>query len=293
MSVFEGFAEETVDVGAVRLRVRHGGSGTPVVLVHGHPRTHTTWHRVAPLLARDHVVVCPDLRGYGKSTLPPDEPEHAQSSKRAMAGDVVALLRHLGHDRFSVVGHDRGALVAFRTAMDHPDVVERLVVMDGLPVVEHLERLNEDFVRTWWHWWFLGQTDFPAERVINADPEAWYRTRTPGPREIGEANHADVWAALRDPAVVHGMCEDYRAGLRVDRRHEEEDRAAGRQVQCPTLLLTATEDDIDVHGDPLAIWRPWVAGELRRVDIRSGHHQAEQAPDEVATAIGEFMRGTT
>ena len=123
-------------------------------------------------------------------------------------------MRHLGHDRFSVVGHDRGALVAFRTAMDHPDAVKRLVVMDGLPVIEHLERLNEAFARTWWHWWFLGQTDKPAEAFISADPGRWYRT--PAPAEMGEGNYADVWAAFGDRAVVHGMCEDYRAGLRVD-----------------------------------------------------------------------------
>ena len=252
--MFESFALEYVDVGAVTLRVRHGGEGDPVVLLHGHPRTHTTWHRVAPRLAESLFVVCPDLRGYGRSTLPPDAPEHAQSSKRAMAGDVVSLMRHLGHEEFAMVGHDRGSLVAFRAAMDHPDAVKRLVVMDGLPVVEHLERLNEVFVRTWWHWWFLGQTEKPAERVITLDPDAWYRT--PSPAEMGEGNHADVWAALRDPAVVHGMCEDYRAGLRIDRADEEADRVAGRRIACPTLLLAATEDDIDLHGDPEAIWRP-------------------------------------
>jgi haloacetate dehalogenase len=173
--------------------------------------------------------------------------------------------------------------------MDHPQVIKRLVIMDGLPVVEHLERLNETFVRSWWHWWFMGQTDKPAERVINADPDAWYNT--PSPAEIGEANHADLWAALRDPAVVHGMCEDYRAGLRIDRAHEVADRDAGRQVACPTLFLAATEDDIDIHGDPLAIWRPWVAGELQGAPIHSGHHQAEQAPDEVAQALLGFFRG--
>jgi len=243
--VFEGFALESVDVGEVTLRVRHGGHGQPVVLLHGHPRTHTTWYRVAPRLARSFFVVCPDLRGYGHSTLPPDVPEHAQSSKRAMARDLVALMRHLGHQQFSVVGHDRGSLVAFRTAMDHPHAVTRLVVMDGLPVVEHLERLNEVFVRTWWHWWFFGQTEKPAERLINLDPDAWYRT--PSPAEMGEGNHADLWTALRNPAVVHGMCEDYRAGLRIDRAHEEADRATGRRIVCPTLLLAATEDDIDIH----------------------------------------------
>jgi haloacetate dehalogenase len=232
-------------------------------------------------------VVCPDLRGYGRSTLPPDAPEHAQSSKRAMANDVVSLMRHLGHEQFAVVGHDRGSLVAFRAAMDHPHAVKRLVVMDGLPVVEHLERLNEAFVRAWWHWWFFGQTEKPAERVINLDPDAWYQT--PSPAEMGAANHADVWAALRDPAVVHGMCEDYRAGLRVDRADEEADRAAGARIACPMLLLASTEDDIDIHGDPETIWRPWVAGELRSAPIHSGHHQAEQAPDELAQALLESL----
>jgi haloacetate dehalogenase len=133
--MFDGFRLDRVDVGEVTLRVRYGGEGKPVVLLHGHPRTHTTWHRAAPQLSRSLFVVCPDLRGYGQSTLPPDAPGHAQSSKRAMAGDVVALMRHLGHDRFSVVGHDRGSLVAFRAALDHPGVVERLVVMDGLPEI--------------------------------------------------------------------------------------------------------------------------------------------------------------
>ncbi len=289
--MFEGFTLEYVDVGEVTLRVRHGGDGEPVVLLHGHPRTHTTWHRVAPQLAGSFFVVCPDLRGYGRSTLPADAPEHAQSSKRAMAGDVVSLMRHLGHEHFAVVGHDRGSLVAFRAAMDHPRAVTRLVVMDGLPVVEHLERLNEMFVRTWWHWWFYGQTEKPAERVINLDSDAWYRT--PSPQEMGEGNHGDVWAALRDPAVVHGMCEDYRAGLRVDRAHEEADRAAGRQIACPMLLLAATQDDLDIHGDPEAIWRPWVAGKLRSAPIQSGHHQAEQAPDELAQALREFLAAPT
>src|ERR1700683_3161057 len=277
--MFDGFRLDRVDAGEVRLRVRYGGEGEPVLLLHGHPRTHTTWHRVAPLLSGSFFVVCPDLRGYGQSTLPPDAPGHAQSSKRAMAGDVVALMRHLGHDR--------GALVAFRTAMDHPDAVQRLAVMDGLPVIEHLERLNEAFVRTWWHWWFLGQTDKPAEAFISADPGRWYRT--PSPAEMGADNYADVWAAFGDPAVVHGMCEDYRAGLRVDRAHEEADRAAGRKIQCPMLLLVSTDDDLDIHGDPESIWRPWAAGELSSRPIHSGHHQAEQAPDELAAALLEFL----
>jgi haloacetate dehalogenase len=285
--MFDDFVLEQVDLGEVSVRVRHGGTGTPVVLVHGHPRTHTTWHEVARRLAPQHVVVCPDLRGYGRSTLPTDAPDHSQSSKRAMARDVVELVRHLGHDRFAVVGHDRGALVAFRTAMDHPDRVSHLVVMDGLPLVEHLERTDARFAQAWWHWWFLGQTDKPAERVINADPDAWYRT--PSPELIGEENYADMWAAFRDPAVVHGMCEDYRAGLGVDRHHDEADRAAGRRIGCPTLLLESGKDDLDIHGDPAAIWEPWLEQPLRHQVIDSGHHQAEEAPDQVAEALLEFL----
>jgi haloacetate dehalogenase len=285
--MFDGFRLEQVDLGEVVLRVRHGGSGAPVVLLHGHPRTHTTWHAVAPRLAGRFSVVAPDLRGYGRSTLPADRPRHAQSSKRAMAGDVVRLMAHLGHDRFAVVGHDRGSLVAFRTAMDHPAAVTHLVVMDGLPVVEHLERADAKFAQAWWHWWFLGQTDKPAERVISADPDSWYRTAEP--EKMGAGNHADVWAALRDPAVVHGMCEDYRAGLGIDREHDEADRAAGKRVACPTMLLESEHDDLDIHGDPAAIWAPWLVRPLRHRLIDSGHHQAEEAPDAVAEALLEFL----
>ncbi len=285
--MFEGFVLEHVTLGDVTLRFRAGGSGPPVVLLHGHPRTHTTWHQVAARMAEHHRVVTPDLRGYGGSTLPPDEPQHAQSSKRAMALDVVRLMEHLGHDRFAVVGHDRGSLVAFRTAMDHPELVSHLVIMDGLPVIEHLERTDATFARAWWHWWFLGQTEKPAERVICADPDAWYTT--PEPAQMGAGNHADVWAALRDPAVVHGMCEDYRAGLGIDRDHEEADRAAGRQVRCPTLLLESAGDDLDIQGDPAAIWKPWLAKPLRHLVIDSGHHQAEQAPAAVAEALLDFL----
>jgi haloacetate dehalogenase len=286
--VFDGFALDHVTVGEVTIRVRYGGIGTPVVLIHGHPRTHTTWHAVAARLSGQHIVVTPDLRGYGRSSLPPDAAGHAQSSKRAMAADIAALMTHLGHERFAVVGHDRGALVAFRAAMDHPHRVTHLVVMDGLPVIEHLERTDARFASAWWHWWFLGQTDKPAERVINADPDAWYRT--PPPEDVGAENHADMWAAFHDPDVVHGMAEDYRAGLGVDREHDAADRAAGRRVACPMLLLESAKDDLDIHGEPAAIWAPWVEGPVNHVRVDSGHHQAEEAPDAVADAIRAHLQ---
>src|SRR3712207_2195090 len=159
--MFKGFALDRIDVGEAVLRVRYGGDGPPVLLLHGHPRTHATWHRVAPLLARDHTVVCPDLRGYGESSKPPTTPDHEPYSKRAMARDCLALMRALGHQRFAVVGHDRGCYVAQRTALDHPDAVTALGVLDGVPIGAALARCDATFAARWWHWFFLGQTNKP------------------------------------------------------------------------------------------------------------------------------------
>ena len=233
----------------------------------------------------------PDLRGYGESTLPPDSPDHRQSSKRAMAGDVLELMRRLGHESFAVVGHDRGSLVAFRLAMDFPDVITKLVIMDGLPVLEHLERTDAKFAQAWWHWWFLGQTEKPAERLINLAPDDWYTT--PSPEEMGPENHADVWAAFHRPSAVHGMAEDYRAGLAVDALDEAADRDAGRQIRCSTMLLESTYDDLAIHGDPAQIWAPWLERPIDHRRIDSGHHQAEQAPDAVAEALLDFLALTS
>ena len=286
MAFFEGFELERIDVGPVTLRVRHGGAGAPVVLLHGHPRTHATWHRVAALLAPSHTVVCPDLRGYGESTQPETRPDHAQASKRELASDVVALMRTLGHERFAVVGHDRGSAVAYRLALDHPDVVTKLAVLDGVPIGEHLARADARFALAWWHWFFFGQTAKPAERVINADPEAWYRVT---PDTMGEEAYADLRRALHDPDVVHGMVEDYRAGLTVDRAADDADRAAGRTIACPTLVAWSTRDDLEeLYGDVVALWRDW-ADDVRGAAIESGHHMAEEAPEQLAEVLSAFL----
>jgi haloacetate dehalogenase len=288
LSFFPGFTLERVDVGEAVLRVRHGGSGPPLLLLHGHPRTHTTWHRVAPLLATDHTVVCPDLRGYGESSKPPTTADHEPYSKRAMARDMVALMRSLGHERFFVAGHDRGACVAYRTALDHPDAVRALVVLDGIPIAETLDRCDARFAAAWWHWWFLGQTEKPAERVISADPEAWYK---PNRELMGEENLADYLRAIHDPATVHAMCEDYRAGLGIDREHDDADRAAGRMIESPTLFMWSLHDDMEeLYGWPLPIWEPWVSAELQGDTIDSGHHMAEEAPEELAEKLRRFCR---
>ncbi len=284
--MFEGFALDFIDVGPGKLRVRHGGSGPAILLLHGHPRTHMTWGQVADLLAPKFTVVCPDLRGFGQSFLPEDAKDHVNSSKRAKADDCVALMRSLGHERFSAVGHDRGSYVAFRLAMDHRDAVENVVVIDGVPIIEHLERTDWQFARDWYHWFFFAQPDKP-ERAINAAPLAWYDALSPD--LMGEDAYLDVVAAVSDPHVVHGMIEDYRAGLAVDRQDEMETLASGRKITAPLLCLWSTRDDlIDTVGDPLEIWRRW-ATNVHGFGIDSGHHVAEENPTELAAAIASFL----
>jgi haloacetate dehalogenase len=288
---FDGFEERHLRLATGEsVRFRLGGEGPPVVLLHGHPRTHTTWHRVAPLLAAaGHTVVCPDLRGYGGSSKPEPGPDHAAYGQSAMASDVLALLRALGHERFAVAGHDRGSYVALRLALEAPDAVSRLAVLDSVPIGEALTRADARFAALWWHWFFLAQPERP-ERAILADPVAWYGG---DPARMGAENHADFLRAIRDPATVRAMIEDYRAGLGVDRGADDADRAAGRRVTCPTLVVWSTRDDMEeLYGDVLAVWRPWVDAPLTGSPVDSGHHMAEENPEGLVALLVPFLAGS-
>ncbi|WZH38744.1 MAG: alpha/beta fold hydrolase [Microbacterium enclense] len=233
-AMFRDFTDEIVLVQGCALRVRRAGTGPVVLLLHGHPRTGSTWHLVAPaLVGAGFSVVVPDLPGYGRSTGPEPSADHGAHSKRAIAGILTALMSALDHERYAVVGHDRGSYVALRLALDHPDRVEKLVLMDCVPISEHLRRADAQFATRWWHWFFYAQPELP-ERVINADPDAWYAG---DPAVMGVENHAEWRAAMRDPNVVRAMLEDYRAGLTKDREDEETDRRVGRRLTMPLLLL--------------------------------------------------------
>lgn len=286
-----GFAEWDVEVEpGVTIHGRSAGSGPAVVLLHGHPRAHTTWHRVAPLLVdRGLSVVCPDLRGYGRSSKPPPDPAHERYCDRAMAGDVVALMTRLGHEEFAVAGHDRGQGVAYRTAMEHPHRVVALAVLDGLPHIEQVERVDARFATQWWHWFFFAGSPH-AERVITADPDAWYGLDEDRRAAMGEENFDYVSAALHDPLTVRAMLEDYRAGLGVDLDHDRQDRADGRRIQCPTLVAWSVHDDMEqLYGDLVPLWEPWVSGPVSRARIDSGHHMAEENPEQLAQVLGDFL----
>jgi haloacetate dehalogenase len=288
--VFTDFDEwdAEVSVGVV-LHGRSGGEGPPVLLLHGHPRTHTTWHRVAPILAAaGFTVVCPDLPGYGRSFKPVPTLDHAAHSKRRMAVDVLGLMRLLGYRRFAVVGHDRGSYVAMRMALDFPRAVTRLAVLDSVPIGEALARADARFAAAWWHWFFFAQPDLP-ERAIAADPDAWYRA---DPEQMGEENYRDFHRAIHDPATVRAMLEDYRAGLGVDRAADDHDRLTGQRIGCPTLVAWSRHDDLqELYGDVLAVWRAW-ADDLKGTIIDSGHHMAEEAPAQLAATLIDFLAAT-
>ncbi|MBV9359006.1 MAG: alpha/beta hydrolase [Chloroflexi bacterium] len=283
--MFEGFTRADVDLGEVVIRVAYGGSGPPLLLLHGHPQTHVMWHRVAPDLARDFTVVAPDLRGYGDSSRPPTTEDHAPYSKRSMARDQVRLMARLGFERFAVAGHDRGGRVAYRLALDHPERVERLAVLDIIPTGDAFRRADMAFGLGYWHWFFLAQPFDLPERLIGSDPDAFYLRF--GSSAFAPEALAEYRRCFSDPATIHGMCEDYRAGAGIDTQLDEADRGQ-RRIQCPVLALWAGRGRLATWYDVVAIWRDW-ADDVRGRPIDCGHYLAEEAPASTLAELRSFF----
>ncbi|MDQ6604909.1 MAG: alpha/beta hydrolase [Chloroflexota bacterium] len=283
--MFEGFDLTMIETDAATIRVRHGGSGPPLLLLHGHPQTHVMWHKIAPRLAEDFTVVAADLTGYGDSSKPPTTPDHAPYSKRAMARDQIAVMRHLGFDRFFVAGHDRGGRCAYRMALDHPEHVQKLAVLDIVPTSEAFRRADMKFGLGYWHWFFLAQPYDLPERLIGANPENYYFH---GTRDLFAPEALDDYLrCVRNPATIHAMCEDYRAGATMDFALDEADRGT-RRIACPTLALWGHRGALDKWYDVLAIWRDW-ADDVRGRALDSGHYLAEEAPDETYAELRAFF----
>lgn len=290
---FDGFTLTNTRVRDGELRLRHGGSGPPLLLLHGNPQTHAMWHAIAPALAQRYTVICPDLRGYGGSFKPAASPDHAAYSKSSMARDMAELMTLMGHDRFQVVSHDRGARVAHRLALDCPDRVQRLAVMDIVPTIAHFERTDMAFALGYYHWfWFAQPHPFPEE-LINAAPDVWFRAHTSRePKPPGffrEEALQDYLAAARDPEMITGMCEDYRAAASIDLEHDRISRAEGRQVRCPMLVLWGAKGKIGGWYDPLALWREYCNADVTGAAVNSGHYLAEEASAEVLAHLDDFL----
>jgi haloacetate dehalogenase len=290
---FEGFTLEHREANGQRIRLRRGGEGPPLLLLHGNPQTHAMWHRLAPELARRFTVVAPDIRGYGFSSSPPAAPGHAAYAKREMAKDLVALMAGLGFERFRVASHDRGARVAHRLALDHPERVERLCTMDIIPTLEHFERADMAFAMGYYHWFWLAQPHDRPERMILRDVEDWFDIHTSRePKDLGffhpEAR-ADYLAALREPGTVVAICEDYRAAATIDLEHDRASRGAGEKVRCPLLALWGAKGSVQKWYDALAIWRNYASGEVTGGAVNSGHYLPEEAPEEVLAWLDRFL----
>jgi haloacetate dehalogenase len=291
--IFPGFSLEHVAVSAGTLRLRRGGSGPPLLLLHGNPQTHAMWHKVAPELAQRYSVVCPDLRGYGGSFKPPVSADHAAYAKRAMAKDMAELMAHFGHQTFLVAAHDRGARVAHRLALDHPRRVTKLALMDIIPTLEHFERADMRFALGYYHWfWFAQPHPFP-ENVISAAPDAWWRAHTsrePKPPDFFDKEAlADYMSAVHDPEMIRGMCEDYRAAASIDLEHDRASREAGEKIRCPLLVLWGKKAKIEAWYDAIEIWKQYCSAEVTGGAMGSGHYLAEEAPGEVLERLLPFL----
>ena len=287
--MFDGFTRSFVDTGEATICVRHGGSGPPLLLLHGYPQTHVMWHLVAPRLARDFSVVAMDLRGYGDSSKPPTTPDHEPYSKRAMARDAVAVMQHLGFERFAVAGHDRGGRVAYRLALDHPQRVSKIATLDIIPTGEHFRRADITFGLGYWHWFFLAQPYPLPEKLLSADP-GWFLQGRPNRANVHAPEALDEYLrCFRDPDTIHASCEDYRAGATYDFALDEADRGT-KKIAAPLLALWAGRGEVGKWYDVLGIWRDW-ADDVRGHAIDAGHFMAEEAPDATYDTLREFFCG--
>ncbi|MBR0643881.1 alpha/beta fold hydrolase [Plastoroseomonas hellenica] len=297
--VFDDFDAIDVEAGEASIFLRRAGSGPAILLLHGFPQTHLMWRQVAPLLADRFTVICPDLRGYGRSGCPASRPDHAPYAKRAMAKDMVAVMETLGFQRFSVAGHDRGGRVAYRLALDHPERVERLAVLDILTTADVWERADARLAAGFWPWSLLAQPEPLPERLLSAAPEAVIDDALGGWGSPAEAFSPAVRAAyievLRDPDRVHAICEEYRAAATLDRAHDLADREVGRRIACPVLALWsgrgALESWYAEAGGPLALWRAW-ADDVRGGPLDAGHFFPEEIPEQTADELRRFFAAT-
>jgi haloacetate dehalogenase len=290
--MFEGFAHRFIEVGAARLRVAIGGDGPPVLLLHGYPQTHLAWHVIAPVLAKEFTVVAPDLRGYGESRLLAGPGGPADFCKRALAIDQAELMQALGFERFAVVGHDRGARVGYRLALDRPDLVAGFFSLTVIPTIEMWDRADKAFAMGAYHWFLFAQPADLPERLVGGDPGYFFdwtlRRMARYLDRLSPAAVAAYRAAFERAEVRSAVFNDYRAGATIDSEHDAADRKAGRRLQCP-VFVTWEQSRFTSGETPIDIWRNW-ADAVDGAPIDAGHLQAEEAPEEVLAHLLPFLR---
>ncbi|KMN22988.1 alpha/beta fold hydrolase [Pseudomonas helleri] len=291
--MFAGFQTAQRQVNGVHIAYRIGGSGPGLLLIHGHPQTHVIWHKVAEQLAEHFTVIAADLRGYGDSEKPAAVADHSNYSKREMARDSLALMHSLGFEQFSVLAHDRGARVAHRLALDHPQAVSRLVMLDIAPTLAMYAQTDEAFARAYWHWFFLIRPAPLPERLIEADPEQYLLSvmgsRSAGLQPFTAPALAEYVRCIQLPGTARGICEDYRASASIDLEHDREDIDAGRHLNLPVLVLWGAQGTVGRCFDPLAEWQK-VATDVRGQALPCGHYIGEEVPQLLLEHVLPFLR---
>lgn len=292
--MFEGFEVGRIAANGTDINFRTAGDGPPLLLIHGYPQTHVMWHKIAPALAECFTVVCPDVRGYGDSGKPASgvDTGHQAYCKSEQAQDLVDVMASLGHDKFYVAGHDRGARVSYRLALDHPTRVLKLAVLDIVPTVEQYERMKVGGAQASFHWYFLAQPAPLPERLIGNDPEFFLRHVTASWTKIADcfddAAMAEYIRCFSDPATIYATCEDYRAGYAIDRKLDAADRAAGRKITCPVLALWGDRGQPEKPVSVLDIWKAW-ATDVTGHGVPGGHFLPEESPNETLAALRSFF----
>jgi haloacetate dehalogenase len=292
--LFSGFASHSIDTSAGKIFTRAGGSGPPLLLLHGYTQTNVMWHRVAPVLAQHFSLVIPDLPGYGRSSVPDADASHSPYDKRSMAKAMTEVMGKLGHGRFRLAGHDRGGRVAYRLALDHGTRVERMATLDIVPTYDMWHGMDRNMAMKVWHWPFLAQPAPLPEMLISKAPveylewkmASWTKAKNLSAFDARALDH--YRAAFSDPLRIHAHCEDYRAGRYADLENDEADRAAGKTITCPLLTLWGGVGIANETGGPLKIWQQW-APQAKGQAIDSGHFLTEENPGATAKALLEFF----
>ncbi len=286
------FTSRRLTVDGVSINFVEGGKGEPRLLLHGYPQTHVMWHQVAPELAKHFRVICPDLRGYGDSDKPGSGVGHSAYSKKAMAGDMIGLMEQLGFGNFMVAGHDRGARVTHRMCLDAPGKISKACVMDIVPTYHVFANTDQALATTYYHWFFLIQSDGLPERLIGNDPDYYLREKlkrwsAPG-AQFDEQVVAEYIRCFSDPQTIHASCEDYRAGASIDLEHDEADR--NRKIDCPLLVLWGSEGFVNRQYDVVSVWQQYASQVSGEMINQCGHFVPEEAPEQTTAAMLQFFQ---
>lgn len=289
--MFKNFRLKKIKLGEVDINYRIGGTGPPLLLLHGYPQTHVMWHKIAPKLAEEFTVIASDLRGYGDSSKPKTTENHEPYSKRAMANDQVLLMNHLGFTKFYLVGHDRGGRVAHRMALDHEDAILKLAVMDIAPTYTMYKTTDMEFAKAYYHWfWLIQPYDLP-EKMISSDPEYFLSKKF---RQWGRDSEAFTDEAFNEylrcftPETIHASCEDYRASATIDLEHDQIDVDNRHRISCPMHCIWGENGFVGNKYNIIKVWRMW-ADEVTGCSIPSGHYLPEEAPEETLKALLDFL----